>query len=207
MPQEEKTNHAASAHRRKPQRPRGAEEGKPHRGSEQDVIREASLNHQRPAAHTREDGNESPKNQEQEHQGAEPARRRGAQKEETAGQNRQSGIPRETTEEEIRRSRKYREQEPPRTKVIGSKNPKEQRKSDPPQREKDNRSRTQDHGEKKREEDDLAEVEWLSQVTRTRERTEQRKAEFLEYRKRQDGQKSGRTRDREKRDWSPVPPG
>ena len=47
----------------------------------------------------------------------------------------------------------------------------------------------------------------LSQATITRGRTEQRKAEFLEYRKMQDGQESGQPRDREKRDWSPVPPG
>ena len=62
-------------------------------------------------------------------------------------------------------------------------------------------------GEKKGEEDDLTEAVWLSQATITRERTEQRKAEFLEYRKMQDGQESGQPRDREKRDWSPVPPG
>ena len=109
--------------------------------------------------------------------------------------------------------RKCQEQEPPRAEAIGSKSPKEQRHfvlSKTPalhQREKDNRQTTQDHGGKKGEKDDLAEVGWLSQATRTRERTEQRKAEFLEYRKMQDGQESGQTRDREKRDWSPVPPG
>ena len=66
---------------------------------------------------------------------------------------------------------------------------------------------TQDHGGKKGEENDLVEAVWLSQATITRERTEQRKVEFLEYRKMQDGQESGQPRDREKRDWSPVPPG
>ena len=190
-----------------------SEEGKPHRGSEQEVIREESLNHQRSAAHTREDVTKSQKKQEQERPGTEPSRRRSSQKGETAGQTRQPGIHLGTPEKERGRGRKGREQEPPGTEAIGSKNPKEQRKfvrsknPAPPQREKDNRSMTQDHGGKKGEKDDLAEVGWLSQASRTRERTEQRKAEFLEDRKMQDGRESGQTRDREKRDWSPVPPG
>ena len=46
----------------------------------------------------------------------------------------------------------------------------------------------------------MAEAVWLSQAMTTRERTEQRKAEFLEYRKMQDGQESGQPKDREKRD-------
>ena len=53
----------------------------------------------------------------------------------------------------------------------------------------------------------MAEALWLSQATITRGRTEQRKAEFLEYMKMQDGPGSGQPKDREKRDWSPVPLG
>ena len=66
---------------------------------------------------------------------------------------------------------------------------------------------TQDHGGKKGEEDNMAEAVWLSQAMITRERTGQRKEKFLEYSNMQDGQESGQPRDREKRDWSPVPPG
>ena len=64
---------------------------------------------------------------------------------------------------------------------------------------------TQDQRGKRGKQDDLADAVWLSQATITRERTEQRKVEFLEYRKMQDGQESGQARYREKRDWSPVP--
>ena len=66
---------------------------------------------------------------------------------------------------------------------------------------------TQDQRGKRGKQDDLADAVWLSQATITRERTEQRKVEFLEYRKMQDGQESGQPRDRDKRNWSPVPPG
>ena len=93
MPQEEEINHAASIRRSKPQRPRGTKEGKPHRGSGQEVTREASLSRQHPAAHARKEVTESQKKQEQERPGTEPSRHRIVQKWETTGQTRQPGIP------------------------------------------------------------------------------------------------------------------
>ena len=73
MPQEEEINPAVSICQSKPQRPRGAKEGKPHRGSGQEVTPEASLSCQHPAAHTRD---EVLKKQEQEQPGTQPSRRR-----------------------------------------------------------------------------------------------------------------------------------
>ena len=86
MPQEEGINHAISIRRSKPQRPRGAKEGKPHRRSGQEVTREASLGRQRSASHTRDGVTKIQKNQE-------PSRHRIVQKWETAGQTRRPGIP------------------------------------------------------------------------------------------------------------------
>ena len=80
MPQEEEINHAASSCRSKPQRPRGAKEGKHHRGSGQGVTWEASISRQRSAAHTRDGVTEIQKKQEQERPETEPPRRRIIQK-------------------------------------------------------------------------------------------------------------------------------
>ena len=109
--------------------------------------------------------------------------------------------------------RNCQEQGPPRAGAIGSKSPNEQ---GPPvhiktpalhQREEANRQTTQNHGGNKGEEDDMAEALRLSQMATTRERAEQRKAEFLEYRMMQDSRGSGQPRDRQERGWSSVPRG
>ena len=65
----------------------------------------------------------------------------------------------------------------------------------------------QNHGENKGEEDDMAEALWLSQMAANRERTGQRKAEFLENRMMQDSPGSGQPREREEWGWSSVPRG
>ena len=53
----------------------------------------------------------------------------------------------------------------------------------------------------------MTEALWLSKMATTRGRAEQRKAEFLGYRMKQDSPGSGQPRDREERGWSPVPRG
>ena len=128
MPKEEKINHAASIRRSKPQRPRGAKEGKLHRGSKQEVTREARLSRQHSAAHTRDEVTGVKKKQEQECPGTKPSWRRIVQKWKTAGQTRRPGIPRGAPGKERGRGCKCQEQGHPGAKVIRGKNTKDQRK-------------------------------------------------------------------------------
>ena len=93
MPKEEKINYDASIRRSKPHRPRAAKEGKPHRGSGQEVTWEASHSRQHATAHTRGEVTEIQKKQEQKRTGTEPSRRRIVQKWETAGQTTGPSIP------------------------------------------------------------------------------------------------------------------